>query len=139
MPGRAGYPEIYLYRRLLQAKLFIDRHYAEPIDLDNIADEAYFSRFHFIRLFSRIYGHTPHRYLRKVRVKEAMKLLGNGVPVNEACEAVGFESLSSFSGLFSRVNGVSPSVYRQRQVALRQRMVQSPMQFIPGCHAKKQF
>ena len=36
------YPKIYLYRRLVQAKLFIDNHYADQIDLGNIADEAYF-------------------------------------------------------------------------------------------------
>jgi hypothetical protein len=36
------YPKIYLYRRIVQAKLFIDSHYAEKIDLDNISDEAYF-------------------------------------------------------------------------------------------------
>jgi len=31
------YPKIFLYRRLVQAKLFIDAHYAKNIDLDNIA------------------------------------------------------------------------------------------------------
>ena len=36
------YPKLYFYKRLVQAKLFIDSHYAEPIDLDNIADEAFF-------------------------------------------------------------------------------------------------
>lgn len=52
------YPKLYLYRRLVQAKLSIDAHYAEAIDLDNIAGEAAFSKYHFIRLFGRIYGHT---------------------------------------------------------------------------------
>lgn len=139
MPYQSEYPKVYLYRRLLQAKSFIERHYAEPVDLDNIADEAFFSRFHFIRLFDRIYGDTPHRYLRKVRIRKAMRLLGEGIPVAEVCEAVGFESLSSFSGLFSRMNGVSPSVYRRKQIELKRRMIESPMLFIPGCHAKKQF
>jgi len=37
------YPKLYFYRRLVQAKLFIDTHYADKIDLSNIADEAYFS------------------------------------------------------------------------------------------------
>ena len=69
------YPKIYLYKRIVQAKLFIDNNYAEDIDLDNIADEAYFSKFHFIRLFKNIYGSTPHHYLRQVRIEHAKQLL----------------------------------------------------------------
>ncbi len=39
------YPKIFFYRRLVQAKLFIDAHYADKIDLGNIADEAYLPNF----------------------------------------------------------------------------------------------
>ena len=48
------FPKIYLYRRVVQAKLFIDGHFDENIELDNIAEEACFSKFHFIRLFKKI-------------------------------------------------------------------------------------
>src|SRR6478736_4821675 len=94
------YPKVYLYRRVVQAKLFIDQHFAETIDLENIADEASFSKFHFTRLFKKIYGKQNHQYLRVVRIENAMKLLRADRPVSEVCYAVGFESLSSFSGLF---------------------------------------
>lgn len=57
------YPKMYLYKRIVQAKLYIDNHYANNIDLNDISDEAYFSKFHFIRLFKSIYGKTPHQYL----------------------------------------------------------------------------
>ncbi len=40
--------KIYLYKRIVKAKLFIDDYYADNIDLDNIADQAHFSKFHFI-------------------------------------------------------------------------------------------
>ncbi len=53
------YPKIYLYRRIVQAKLFIDDNYFENIDLNNIADEAYFSKFHFIRLILK----TPLKFI----------------------------------------------------------------------------
>jgi len=65
------YPKVYLYRRIVQAKLFIDRHFAEKIDLTNIAEEATFSKFHFIRLFKKVYGKPPHQYLISVRVEKA--------------------------------------------------------------------
>ena len=58
-----NYPKMYLYRCIVQAKLFIDNNYADRIDLSQIADEAFFSRFHFRRLFKQAYGKTPHHYL----------------------------------------------------------------------------
>ena len=43
------YPKQYLYRQIVRAKLFIDTNYASPIELDNIADAACFSKFHFLQ------------------------------------------------------------------------------------------
>lgn len=131
------YPKVYLYRRIVHAKLFIDNHYAAAIDLDNIADEALFSKFHFIRLFKKIYGLTPHQYLTHVRIEKAMQLLRSGMPVSDTCFAVGFESLSSFSSLFRRTAGISPTdfiAYHQKVKAL---VMQKPLGFIPGCFAEK--
>ncbi|GAB2805730.1 AraC family transcriptional regulator [Ferruginibacter profundus] len=137
MMTSAPYPKVYLYRRIVQAKLFIDDHYTEPIDLDNISDEAYFSKFHFIRLFKKIYGKTPHQYLTVVRLDKAMALLKNGTPVTAACYAVGFESLSSFSGLFKRTVGCSPSDYLVQQQLLQKQLLQTPLKFVPGCFTTK--
>ena len=131
------YPKIYFYRRLVQAKLFIDTHYADDIVLDNIADEAYFSKFHFIREFKNIYRRTPHQYLIFVRIEKAMDLLKVGHSVSDVCYAVGFESLSSFSRLFKRVAGVTPSGYLARHQKIKAQMQQSPLNFVPGCFAEK--
>jgi len=131
------YPKIYLYRRVVHAKLYMDDHYAEKIDLDNIADEAFFSKFHFIRLFRKIYGKTPYQYLTSVRLDKAATLLKEGMPVSDVCLAVGFESLSSFSGLFRRNVGQSPSVYQAEQLKLQAEMVKVPLRFIPGCFSGK--
>jgi AraC-like DNA-binding protein len=133
----ATYPKVYLYRRIVQAKLFIDSNYTENIDLNNIADEAYFSKFHFIRLFKKVYNKTPHQYLIKVRIEKAMQLLRAEKPVSETCYAVGFESLSSFSGLFKHLVGITPSSYLQQQQELKALMLHAPLKFVPGCHAQK--
>jgi len=127
------YPKMYLYKRIVQAKLFIDMHYTKAIDIDNIADEAYFSKFHFIRLFKKIYGKTPHYYLTSVRIEKAKLLLQNNISVSEVCLSVGFESLSSFSGLFKRVTGVNPSIYLVQQQHLKAEISEKPLKFIPGC------
>jgi AraC-like DNA-binding protein len=131
------YPKIYFYRRLVQAKLFIDVHYAEKIDLDNIADEAYFSKFHFIRLFKNSYHKTPHQYLSFVRMDKARELLRTGQPVSGTCYAVGFESLGSFSRLFKRVAGISPSEYQNQYQKMKAETIRSPLTFIPSCFAER--
>ncbi|WP_143305969.1 helix-turn-helix domain-containing protein [Chitinophaga vietnamensis] len=131
------YPKIYFYRRLVQAKLFIDAHFAEPIDLDNIADEACFSKFHFIRQFKSIYGQTPHQYLITVRMEKALELLKAGHSVSDTCYTVGFESISSFSGLFKRMQGLTPSQYLAQQDRRKSQMLESPLSFVPACFAYK--
>jgi AraC-like DNA-binding protein len=131
------YPKLYFYRRLVQAKIFIDTHYADPIDLDNIADEAYFSKFHFIRTFKTIYRKTPHQYLITVRIDKAMELLKADFPVSEVCYDVGFESLSSFSRLFKRITGSTASAFVMQQQEIKETMALSPLSFIPACFAEK--
>lgn len=131
------YPKVYLYRRVVQAKLFIDSNYADKIDVDNISDEAYFSKFHFIRLFKSIYGKTPHQYLKTVRIEKAQLLLRKGLPVTEVCNAVGFDSLSSFSGLFKRMVGESPSAYSKHHQETRRKVRINPMALVPNCYASQ--
>ena len=131
------YPKVYLYRRIVQAKLFMDDNYSQPIDLDNISDEAFFSKFHFIRQFKKIYGKTPHQYLKTVRIEKAMELLRANLPVSDSCYAVGFESLGSFSALFKRMVGISPSAYLLQQQQIKEQILKAPLNFIPGCFAEK--
>jgi AraC-like DNA-binding protein len=129
------YPKVYLYRRIVQAKLFIDSHFSEPIDLNNIADEAYFSKFHFIRQFKKIYDKSPHQYLTSVRIDKAKQLLQTGHSVTEACFMVGFDSLGSFSTLFKKIVGLTPSLYLAQQQDLKAKIKEAPLDFVPGCFA----
>lgn len=133
----ADYPKVYLYQRVVRAKLFIDNNYSENIDLDNIADEAYFSKFHFIRLFRSTYGYTPHQYLSKVRIEKAKELLKNGASVTDTCFGVGFDSIGSFSTLFKRFTKLSPSAYQQKHKLRLQQIKKVPLQFIPNCFAEQ--
>jgi len=130
------YPKMYLYRRIVQAKLFIDGHYSQPLDLSAIADEAYFSKFHFIRLFKSAYGRTPHHYLIKVRIDHAQRLLAKDVPVAEVSMRVGFESSTSFAALFKKQTGMSPSVYQRRQRIRKMMYRGNPLTAVPNCFAE---
>ncbi|WP_420398740.1 AraC family transcriptional regulator [Flagellimonas sp.] len=131
-----AYPKIYLYKRIVQAKLFIDNNFQDKIDLDNISDESHFSKFHFIRLFTKIYGKTPHKYLTSVRVQEAKEHLKKGTPITETCFAVGFDSPSSFTGLFKRAVGLTPKAYQTQQLQRKEEIAEKPLKFIPNCFAQ---
>lgn len=128
-----SYPKQYLYKRIVESKLFIDAHYADPIDIGEIASHAYFSKFHFIRTFREIYGVTPHQYLSRVRIDRAKELLSRGATVTDACFAVGFESPGSFASLFKRMAGISPKTFRARHRLRVVSVSEAPLEHIPGC------
>lgn len=130
-------PKIYLCRRIVLAKLFIDEHFAGNIDLDAIAGEAAFSKFHFIRLFKMAYGKTPHQYLTQVRIDRAKLLLQGESSISDVCFSVGFDGISSFTHLFKRITNLTPSAYQQQQHQRRQQMAEAPLKFIPGCFAQQ--
>lgn len=130
------YEKIYLYQRIVRAKLFIDKHYADQIDLDNIADQAHFSKFHFIRLFKTLYGKTPNNYLIKVRMDNAKILLAEGHSVLETSMRVGFESPTSFAGMFKKYAGQSPSLFQRAQQLKRKEIQINPFRFVPNCFAE---
>jgi|SRR5579872_4068302 len=131
------YPKVYLYRRIVKAKLFIDDNYADNIDLDHISDEAFFSKFHFIRLFKKTYAKTPHQYLTFVRIEKSKLLLQTDIPISEVCYAVGFDSASSFTGLFKRLAGQTPSAYQQEYKRKQEEIKTAPLKHIPNCFAEK--
>jgi AraC-like DNA-binding protein len=91
----------------------IDRDHATRLDLDALAHEAGYSKFHFAHAFAAAYGEPPRTYLTRRRVERAKSLLrSTNLSVTEVCFMVGFESLGSFSALFKRLVGQSPSDYQ---------------------------
>jgi AraC-like DNA-binding protein len=101
--------------RLRRARDLLDREYARPLNVPAMARAALMSPSLFARLFREAYGETPYAYLQARRVERAMALLrGGALSVTDACMAVGFTSLGSFSSTFSRLVGEPPSAYRAR-------------------------
>ena len=114
---------------LRRARDLIDRAFAERLDLDAMAREAGYSRFHFARSFAVAYGEAPRAYLTRRRIERAKELLrAANLTVTEVCFLVGFASLGSFSARFTELVGESPSAYRARNHA--------DLAPIPGCWAK---
>jgi len=120
-----------LYQRVVEAKSFIDKNYFKDIDLNDIARAACFSKYHFLRLFKNIYDKTPNQYLRQLRIEKAKQLLHSGIPVIEICNTVGFDSPSSFTGLFKKMTGFTPTAYQAKQKKSSLISSPAPLKYVP--------
>jgi AraC-like DNA-binding protein len=122
------------YRRLARAREFMRHAYSNPVSLPDVAAQANLSPYHFLRVYKRAYGETPHEFLTRLRIERAKTLLAGGSHnVTEACFEIGFSSLGSFSVLFAYRVGVSPSEYRRyarSSISVPERV--RPL-FVPSC------
>src|SRR5215467_10799560 len=97
---------------LRRARDFMDREYAQPLDVPAMARTAHMSPAHFSRRFRATYGETPYAYLMTRRIERAKALLRRGMSVTDTCVSVGCTSLGSFSSRFTEIVGETPSQYR---------------------------
>jgi AraC family transcriptional regulator len=96
------------------AAVWVDAHAHELLALDGVAREIGLSPFHFLRLFARVFGVTPHQYLIRCRVRRAARLLAHETrPISDIALDVGFRGLSNFVRTFHRAAGVSPRGFRR--------------------------
>lgn len=102
-------------RRLLRARDVMDRRFAEPLDVDELAAVAMLSTAHFSRRFKALFGQPPHEYLYYRRIERAKWLLRTSEKsVTEICHDVGYSSLGTFTTTFVRLVGETPTVHRAR-------------------------
>lgn len=102
-----------LYVQVRQSKAFMEKYHAGKIALNDLASAAFMSRFHYVRAFQKVYGLTPISYLRDLRISKTKKLLRKGLSVTQVCLDVGYESLPTFSAVFKRSTGYTPSEYQK--------------------------
>lgn len=115
---------------LRQVRDRIDREYARPLNVEDLARDAFMSAGHLSRQFKAAYGESPYAYLMTRRIERAMALLRRGdKSVTEICFEVGFSSLGTFSTRFTELVGVPPSIYREQ--------ASGQMAGIPPCVVKQ--
>src|SRR5215472_11346037 len=103
------------FRRLCEARELLESRLDRELTVVEAARVAGLSPYHFIRKFEALFGQTPHQLRIQARLDRAKWLLARGEhSVTGACMEVGFSSLGSFSDLFTRRMGESPSAYRRR-------------------------
>jgi len=101
-------------RRAVETAMWIDAHAEREIDLAAAAAQAGLSPFHFLRIFTRVLGVTPHQYLVRARLRRAARLLVEAdAPVTDIAYESGFADLSNFMRSFRRAAGVTPREFRR--------------------------
>ena len=109
-----------VYRRLNNARDFMQSNYERPLDLKSIADHACFSPYHFLRLFKSVYHITPYQFLLQKRIKVACRLLKDeDHSITAIASQVGFQSRVTLLRNFRNMTGISPMAYRAQNYGYR--------------------
>ncbi|MBQ7774351.1 MAG: helix-turn-helix transcriptional regulator [Lachnospiraceae bacterium] len=115
------FPNVRLYKQKEYVQKFnnlmdyIDEHYMEDLNLEDIAESIGFSKFHFSRLFKQYTNFTFCDYLCYRRIKVAEELLAKpDLSITEIALQAGFPSISTFNRLFKQHKNCTPSEYRAK-------------------------
>ena len=100
---------------VLRAVDYMERNLTCPVSVSDVASEAAYSTFHFVRLFKALTGYTPGSYLRRRRLTEAAgELAGGRKRIIEIALDYQFQSQEAFTRAFKDCFGINPSAFRKR-------------------------
>ena len=100
-------------QKFSEVLFYMNQNLAKEIDLKALADIAHMEKIYFLKSFKSEIGTTPMDYLRKLRINRAKKLLANSdMNITQISNAVGFQTIHHFTGVFKKMTGKSPSEYK---------------------------
>jgi AraC family transcriptional regulator len=104
-------------RRVIEAIRLVESDATRALELKEMAAAAGMSKYHFLRVFRRLTGMTPHRYPISARLRRAaLALASSRRPVIAVALDAGFGDLSTFNKTFRAVYGLTPTQYRASQL-----------------------
>ena len=124
-PPKSSIPECR--EEIAKACGFIEQHYSERIDLEQICRYTGLSKSTLLRAFVRSKGVTPYGYLESIRIDKAKRLLERGILPIEAALQTGFSDQSHFTHYFNRLIGLTPGIYRNIFKAMGEAPHTAPM------------
>ncbi len=106
--------------KVMPALDYIDRHYSEQIQLEDLSRVLNLNQSYFCRLFKRATNSTFIEYLNFIRVCKAERILSKTTePISEVSLNLGFASVSYFNKIFKRFKGCTPTEYRKSKYLLQ--------------------
>lgn len=94
--------------KIEQALSYINENLTAELSVEQLADRAFLSKYHFMRLFKAQTGSTVHAYVRQKRLLYASRLIREGMSVSRAAAESGFGDYSAFHRAFRDCFGISP-------------------------------
>lgn len=107
------------YQRIEKAISYINQHFKEQPQLDDVARQVYLSPFHFQRLFKEWAGVTPKKFLQYISLEHAKELLQKKYSLADASYEAGLSGTSRLHDLFITIEGMTPGEYKQGGANLR--------------------
>ena len=112
-PGIANHKQHEYVEKFMMVCNYITDHCTENITVEELADLAGFSKFHFARLFKQFSNMSCYEYLTQKRIAHAERLLIEpGLSITEVAMRSGFNSLSTFNRIFKSAKNCTPSEYK---------------------------
>lgn len=107
----------HIYRKLLDARDYMDANIGYDIRIEDVAATANLSQYYFYRMFKLAFQCTPYQYLLARRMELARKLLQQGMAVSYVAYETGFTDVHTFSKAFKRWERLSPTHYLESILA----------------------
>lgn len=120
-------PTVTFSRRIARecshVKRYIDTHFQQELTLDDLAAYSHMNKYYLTHSFTKYTGLSPISYLNRRRIVESCRLLENtNLSVAQIAGITGFSSLSYFSQVFKKTEGVSPAQYRKAMAQKREEL-----------------
>lgn len=103
-------------KRIERVTDYLIDHLDSDVDLHRLAEEAFFSPYHFHRVYHGMTGETIAETVRRLRLhRAAVKLISSNIAINTLAAEAGYGSVQAFNRAFRERHGVPPAAYRQKQ------------------------
>jgi len=103
---------------LNRVKEYIKANYDNKVSLDELSARFNFSKSYLVRLFTQTFNMSPIQYHQLIRIEKAREMIQfTDEPLTQIAERIGYNSIHSFSRIFKKIDGRSPSFYRRGEGA----------------------
>jgi AraC-like DNA-binding protein len=97
-----------------QIKTYIDTYCMDDLTLNTLSADLHISTYYIVHIFKKVYGYTPIQYAMRRRIGEAQTLLiDTNLNITDIATKVGYNSPNYFTGIFTKITGVTPRKYRE--------------------------
>lgn len=109
-----GRERLMALQKLKGVLSYLEENLERKVSIQTLAEITGLSLHRFGVVFREVIGVSPHQYILRRRIEQAMKLLsGTEYPISSIASQLGFHDQPHFTRLFTATTGVSPTYYRK--------------------------